>query len=81
MYEEFPKMPCRCQAVLGIGSKIMAKLEQHYILADWLKFYVSKMNTKTSTWHMFFYLDFVDIIYGMVKFYRLLTLCKERKTL
>jgi len=26
-------------------------------------------------------LDFIDIIYGMVKFHRLLTLCKGKKTL
>jgi len=41
MYEEFPKMPCRYQAVLGIGSKIMAKLEEYCTcsLVDWLKLY------------------------------------------
>jgi len=53
MYEEFPKMPCRCQAVLGIGSKIMAKLEQ-CIFVDWLKLHVSRMTAKISTWHRFF---------------------------
>ena len=79
MYEEFPKTPCRCQAVLEIGSKIRAKLEQHCFYMDCLKTTCIQNEYQKNNMAQVFYLDFIDIIYGMVKFHRLLTLFIKKK--
>lgn len=72
MCGEFPKKPCRCLAVLETGS--IAK-ETKISLVNKLKQLLAPSSKKTvRALHLYF----VHIIYCMVKFHWLLTLCYKK---